>query len=950
VHAALAACFELCVSYCGLLLNPDMAGMFPQPPAALARGSLQLFDEMATSPDGLPPGFLEEFAVRFETEGLPEMLAPVIAALPSMMQRVSPLGDFRRPMSTLCTLVAIKPIAAAVAAHPRWCPPHRANGRAFEDNSVLGPFFACAGLQDVYPPARPDVRETCFGDRRSTGDAEGAVNTLRTTVNQVQDGLYQAVYGMLRHGGDTREAVVRWLAAGVNANAGRSKIQHQPLACASHGGAANLSAVALRLAAPFADPGSRKFMKIDPNYVRSATCKLNLGEVTRVLAAADAVEAGMLPAAQEPAGWSFITECFFLTARALHLGYIKCIAEQTALPQQIQRRTHQLNDVEGMRASWASSVSAAGAGPPTPRQHQQFNNRVAELQMELVDSKDAFAAFEATLQDPRVLGETMQFYRLAATWLIWVATNGQDATGGSTLARAAAAAAAAAEEGAAAGAGAGAATGGAAAGTRGEAAGSSGGDGGDGGASSSGGGLLPLPCPPQFALLPEHLVDDIADFLLYICRFCQQGSRGPLQHERLDEFMSLFVLLLGCPEYVKNPYLRAKFVEVLRHWLPGDPDTPGSRYSPQMANLFEGHPLALTHLVPAALRLYVDIEAGGGANQFYDKFNIRYQIGEICEYLWKVEPHRRAWIQLARTDTAFYTRFLNMLINDAIWLLDESLNRLPEVRQFDTDSADADAWAARPAQERSERESANQSTVNELKNDLTLAKVHVRMMGYTSRNIAAPFLTPDMVGRVANMLNYFLKYLAGSKRRALKVKDPEKYGWDPKELLSMIVDVYLSLSAADVEGVFAAAIAADGRSYTDQLFTDTATVLRTLGLKTEHDVSRFEEMAERTRLLAAVAQEEEADLGDIPDEFADPIMCTLMLDPVLLPSGDNMDRPNIMRHLLTDETNPFTRQPLKIADLVTNTALKARIDAWVVQRRALAAGGGDEGGVADMEP
>eukprot|EP00740_Mantoniella_antarctica_P002350 CAMPEP_0181365752 /NCGR_PEP_ID=MMETSP1106-20121128/10275_1 /TAXON_ID=81844 /ORGANISM="Mantoniella antarctica, Strain SL-175" /LENGTH=527 /DNA_ID=CAMNT_0023480929 /DNA_START=56 /DNA_END=1636 /DNA_ORIENTATION=- len=413
VHAALAACFELCVSYCGLLLNPDMAGMFPQPPAALARGSLQLFDEMATSPDGLPPGFLEEFAARFETEGLPEMLAPVIAALPSMMQRVSPLGDFRRPMSTLCTLVAIKPIAAAVAAHPRWCPPHRANGRAFEDNSVLGPFFACAGLQDVYPPARPDVRETCFGDRRSTGDAEGAVNTLRTTVNQVQDGLYQAVYGMLRHGGDTREAVVRWLAAGVNANAGRSKIQHQPLACASHGGAANLSAVALRLAAPFADPGSRKFMKIDPNYVRSATCKLNLGEVTRVLAAADAVEAGMLPAAQEPAGWSFITECFFLTARALHLGYIKCIAEQTALPQQIQRRTHQLNDVEGMRASWASSVSAAGAGPPTPRQHQQFNNRVAELQMELVDSKDAFAAFEATLQDPRVLGETMQFYRLA---------------------------------------------------------------------------------------------------------------------------------------------------------------------------------------------------------------------------------------------------------------------------------------------------------------------------------------------------------------------------------------------------------------------------------------------------------------------------------------------------------------------------------------------------------
>ena len=64
--------------------------------------------------------------------------------------------------------------------------------------------------------------------------------------------------------------------------------------------------------------------------------------------------------------------------------------------------------------------------------------------------------------------------------------------------------------------------------------------------------------------------------------------------------------------------------------------------------------------MPALLRLYVDIEFTGGNNQFYDKFNIRYQIGEILEYAWKVEPHRRAWAQLALADSPFYTRFLNM--------------------------------------------------------------------------------------------------------------------------------------------------------------------------------------------------------------------------------------------------------------------------------------------------
>ena len=90
-------------------------------------------------------------------------------------------------------------------------------------------------------------------------------------------------------------------------------------------------------------------------------------------------------------------------------------------------------------------------------------------------------------------------------------------------------------------------------------------------------------------------------------------------------------------------------------------------------------------------------------------------------------------------------------------------------------------------------------------------------------------------------------------------------------------------------------------------------------------------------MMHAAAEEEEADLGEVPDDFLDPIMGTLMTDPVRLPSGDVMDRSNIMRHLLTDETNPFTRQPLKTEDLVSDDALKARIDGWIAERRGAAA-------------
>ena len=61
-----------------------------------------------------------------------------------------------------------------------------------------------------------------------------------------------------------------------------------------------------------------------------------------------------------------------------------------------------------------------------------------------------------------------------------------------------------------------------------------------------------------------------------------------------------------------------------------------------------------------------------------------------------------------------------------------------------------------------------------------------------------------------------------------------------------------------------------------------------------------------------------------------------MTDPVLLPSGDTMDRTNITRHLLTDETNPFTRQPLTVADLVDNETLKLEIEKWIAERKRVA--------------
>jgi len=49
----------------------------------------------------------------------------------------------------------------------------------------------------------------------------------------------------------------------------------------------------------------------------------------------------------------------------------------------------------------------------------------------------------------------------------------------------------------------------------------------------------------------------------------------------------------------------------------------------------------------------------------------------------------------------------------------------------------------------------------------------------------------------------------------------------------------------------------------------------------------------------------------------DPLMYTLMEDPVILPTSKvSVDLATIKSHLLSDPTDPFNRSPLKIEDVV----------------------------------
>ncbi|GMN32110.1 hypothetical protein TIFTF001_049750 [Ficus carica] len=251
------------------------------------------------------------------------------------------------------------------------------------------------------------------------------------------------------------------------------------------------------------------------------------------------------------------------------------------------------------------------------------------------------------------------------------------------------------------------------------------------------------------------------------------------------------------------------------------------------------------------------------------------------------------------------------------------------MKEVEAEMANTAEWERRPTQERQERTRLFHSQENIIRIDMELANEEVSMLEFSSEQITAPFLLPEMVERVASMLSYFLLQLVGPQRKSLTLKDPEKYEFRPKELLKQIVQIYVHLARGDTENIFPAAISKDGRSYNDQLFTAAADVLRRIG-ENGRIIQEFVELGAKAKVAASEAMDTEATLGEIPDEFLDPIQYTLMKDPVILPSSRvTIDRPVIQRHLLSDSTDPFNRSHLTADMLIPDTELKARIEEFI---------------------
>eukprot|EP00027_Filamoeba_sp_ATCC50430_P013678 CAMPEP_0168577114 /NCGR_PEP_ID=MMETSP0413-20121227/20610_1 /TAXON_ID=136452 /ORGANISM="Filamoeba nolandi, Strain NC-AS-23-1" /LENGTH=281 /DNA_ID=CAMNT_0008610839 /DNA_START=167 /DNA_END=1012 /DNA_ORIENTATION=+ len=273
-----------------------------------------------------------------------------------------------------------------------------------------------------------------------------------------------------------------------------------------------------------------------------------------------------------------------------------------------------------------------------------------------------------------------------------------------------------------------------------------------------------------------------------------------------------------------------------------------------------------------------------------------------------------------------FIKFVNMMINDSVYLLDEVLSKLPEIKDLEALMDDKDRWLALSETARQEKQEALANASRMVPTFSMLANETVLLFNFLSQNVKEPFLSPELVERIAQMINYFVFHLAGPKSLELKVKDPQRFHFDPRFLLGKLVEIYLHFCDDDN---FMNAVVQDARSFKLEVLHKVSSVLRRSNLLPEEMVQAFEQFTMRAEKMAVTIQTTEEELGEIPDEFLDPISCALMEDPVILPtSGHTVDRAVIARHLLSDSKDPFNRAPLTIEMVQPNTELKAKIAEW----------------------
>ncbi|SCV99835.1 LAFE_0B03554g1_1 [Lachancea fermentati] len=762
--------------------------------------------------------------------------------------------------------VSHKPVAAIFTQIDGFFASHDIKPNEFEKSTLLGPILTLS-------PLNPNVALRNYGDNleRTQQQTNMVHESLQAEHKVVLERLFFIIDKIVRGSAESRNGLLTYFAHIVNKNHLRRGDHANSNKLASNAFVTNITLLLVRFSQPFLDISYTKLDKIDVNYFNNLNLFIDLSQETRMNS--DFKEADEFydrNKKSEDCRPNFISDCFFLTLTYLHYGLGGTVLYDEKITPQLKRMKQEIDRIK--RAAQSQDMFARFAAMQLP-----------SLEKTLQITRSLKQALQGFFSHRELQLEIFDFVSGASTFLIRVIDPNHeypfkqiklplipDQVGVENVDNAE---------------------------------------------------YLRENAPIPFKYYPEYILEGLINYSQYITKYVM----SPLfRNTRLHSFIELATVVLRCPELVSNPHLKGKLVQVLSIGaLPMRDDSPGF-----MMDVFENNELVRSHLLYALLDFYVIVEKTGSSSQFYDKFNSRYSISIVLEEVYKIPEYRNQIIWQANNNADFFVRFVARMLNDLTFLLDEGLSNLAEVHNIQNELENR-ARGLQPRREENDQELQSKLVAAErqARSSCGLAEKSIILFDIFTKDIPRAFVTPEIVDRLAGMLDYNLGSLVGPKCGELKVKDPQKYSFDPKSLLKYLSTVYINLSD---EPEFISAVARDGRSFHKSMFDRAIHILGTrTGLASDEFCCKLMQFARDAEDQRIAEEEEDLEMGDAPDEFLDPLMFTIMKDPVILPASKvTIDRSTIKAHLLSDSTDPFNRMPLKLEDVIPNVELKQRIEDY----------------------
>ncbi|KAK4610237.1 Ubiquitin conjugation factor E4 [Fulvia fulva] len=440
---------------------------------------------------------------------------------------------------------------------------------------------------------------------------------------------------------------------------------------------------------------------------------------------------------------------------------------------------------------------------------------------------------------------------------------------------------------------------------------------------------LQLPLPETqadvFRFLPEYFLEDIVDNFKFITRHMP----NIITPQQSEELVQVCITFLRSTEYVKNPGVKSGLVTILFTGVyPWGHNRRGI-----LGDQLIGSSFAHKHLLHALMKFYIEAENTGTHTQFYDKFNIRFEIFQVIKCIWVNTIYRENLAKEARVNTEFFVRFVNMIVNDVNFVLDESLGSLRKINELTKELADPVHMQGLSEEQRKEKQELLDDQKGKARSYMGLTTESMETLVLFTETLPDSFTAKEIVTRLVDMLDYNLMTLVGPKSKDLKVDNmQEEYKFNPRQLLSDFITVYVNLGEKQN---FIEAIADDDRSYKPEHFDKAANIMKDKAMKSPEELRAWERLGKKIAEVKQAKADEEEDLGEIPEEFLDPLIGDLLTDPVYLPtSRTTVNRSTIRQQLLNVPEDPFNRMHLTMDQVVAVPEVLEKIEKWKAERRA----------------